>query len=49
MNTIELAGLPPGRAEGSALIEMKFRYQYVVSSVRDHWKTAAYLASLRID
>jgi 4-amino-4-deoxy-L-arabinose transferase-like glycosyltransferase len=49
MNTIELAGLAPRRAGDSALIEMKFRYRQVVSSVRDHWKTAAYLDALRID
>jgi hypothetical protein len=48
-NTIELEGFAPQRADGSTLVELKFQYAMVVSIVRDHWKTAAYLASLRID
>ena len=48
-NTIALDEFAPRGADRSALIEMKFRYAMVVSIVRDHWKTAAYLASLRID
>ena len=49
MNSIELAGFRPLRADGSALVEMKFRYRQVVSITYDHWKTAAYLESLKID
>jgi hypothetical protein len=48
-NTLTIEGpFPPG-PDGSVLVELKFRYQMVVSIARDHWKTAAYLVSLTLD
>jgi hypothetical protein len=46
-NTIEIeAGVLPG-GPGPFIVELKFRYAKVFGT--DHWKTAAYLESLKID
>jgi len=45
--TIEGA-FPPG-PDGGVTVELRFRYRMVVSLVRDHWKTAAYLDALTLD
>ena len=48
-NTLTIEGRFPPGPDGGVLVELKFRYQLLISPVRDHWKTAAYLASLTLD
>jgi len=48
-NTLRIEGRFPPGPDGSVLVELKFRYQLLVSLARDHWKTASYLASLTLD
>jgi len=38
----------PPFGEGPNVVDIKFTYSWVIS-IRDHWKTAAYLEDLRID